>query len=224
ETELADLRKQIAAAQAADVTADTHDYREDETRTALIDELLHDAGWALDSPEDREYPVGGLPILPGTNETGTGRVDYVLWCEDGLPHGTVEAKRTLVDPSVGGPQAKLYADALEKRFGQRPVIFLSNGYRHEIWDDVAGYPPREVSGFFTRGELDQVVRRRSLRQALTGADVDPEIAGRPYQQRAIAKVGEHFDAHQRRALLVMATGTGKTRTTVALVKQMMERG
>ena len=224
ETELADLRKQIAAAQAADVTADTHDYREDETRTALIDELLHDAGWALDSPEDREYPVGGLPILPGTNETGTGRVDYVLWGEDGLPLGIVEAKRTLVDPSVGGPQAKLYADALEKRFGQRPVIFLSNGYRHEIWDDVAGYPPREVSGFFTRGELDQVVRRRSLRQALTGADVDPEIAGRPYQQRAIAKVGEHFDAHQRRALLVMATGTGKTRTTVALVKQMMERG
>src|SRR5699024_7171861 len=78
-------RNRLAAARPADVPADPHDYREDEPRTALIDELLHDAGWALASPEDREYPVGGLPILPGTNETGTGRVDYVLWGEDGLP-------------------------------------------------------------------------------------------------------------------------------------------
>ena len=224
EAELERLREQIAAAQAADTAADTHDYREDEARVELIDHLLHDAGWRLDAPEDREYPVDGLPIIPGTNSAGTGRVDYVLWGEDGLPLGLVEAKRTSVDPSVGGPQARLYADALERRFGQRPVIFLSNGRRIELWDDAAGYPPREVAGFYTRDELDQLIRRRTLRQPLTGADADPAIAGRPYQQRAIAKVGEHFDAHQRRALLVMATGTGKTRTTIALVKQMMERG
>lgn len=222
--ELEQLRQQIAAAQAADTAADSHDYREDETRSELIDALLHDAGWILDSPEDREYPVGGLPIMPGTNATGTGRVDYVLWGADGLPLGIVEAKRTSVDPAAGGPQAKLYADALEKRFGQRPVIFLSNGHRTEIWDDAAGYPAREVAGFYTRDELDLVVKRRTFRRPLTGAAVDPGIAGRPYQQRAIAKVGEHFDAHQRRALLVMATGTGKTRTTVALVKQLMEHG
>ena len=222
--ELERLRDQIAAAQAADTAADSHDYREDEARIELIDHLLHDAGWRLDSADDREYPVDGLPIIPGANSAGTGRVDYVLWGEDGLPLGLVEAKRTSVDPSVGGPQAKLYADALERRFGQRPVIFLSNGRRIELWDDAAGYPPREVAGFYTRDELNQLIRRRTLRQPLTGADTDPVIAGRPYQQRAIAKVGEHFDAHQRRALLVMATGTGKTRTTVALVEQMMERG
>src|SRR5699024_7780102 len=121
-------------------------------------------------------------------------------------------------------QARLYADALERRFGQRPVISSSTGRGSEYWDDAAGCPPREVAGFYTRDELDQLIRRRTLRQPLTGADADPAIAGRPYQQRAIAKVGEHFDAHQRRALLVMATGTGKTRTTIALVKQMMERG
>src|SRR5699024_8039706 len=112
EAELERLREQIAAAQAADTAADPHDYREDEARIELIDHLLHDAGWALDSPEDREYPVDELPIIPGTNSAGTGRVDYVLWGRDGLPLGVVEAKRTSVDPSVGGPQAKLYADAL----------------------------------------------------------------------------------------------------------------
>ncbi|WP_193106990.1 DEAD/DEAH box helicase family protein [Brachybacterium sp. FME24] len=224
ETELEELRKKIAAAKDADNAADTRNYREDETRTALIDSMLRDAGWALEAPEDREYPIAGLPIIPGKNDTGTGRIDYVLWGDDGLPLGIVEAKRTLVDPAVGGPQAKLYADALEQRFGQRPVIFLSNGYQHRIWDDAPGYPARDVAGFFTRSELHQLIQRRMLRTPLTGADADPVIAGRPYQQLAIAKVGEHFDARQRRALLVMATGTGKTRTTIALVKQLMERG
>lgn len=224
DAEILRLREQIALAKAADTVADTHDYREDETRTELIDLLLHDAGWPLDSTRDREYPVTGMPVSAGTSSSGTGFVDYVLWDADGLPLGIVEAKRTSVDPSVGGPQAKLYADALEKATGQRPVIFLSNGYRHQIWDDAAGFPPRDVAGFYTRDELALKVRRRALHRPLTGTNPDAEIAGRPYQLRAIAKVGEHFDAHQRRALLVMATGTGKTRTTIALTKLMMEQG
>ena len=158
ERELEQLRERIREATAADTAADTHDYREAETRTDLIDELLRDAGWALENPEDREYPVDGLPVLPGVNETGTGRVDYVLWGEDGRPLGLVEAKRTSRDPSVGARQAQLYADALERRFGQRPVIFLTNGRQHEIWDDAPwngapGYPARAVEGFYTRGEL-----------------------------------------------------------------------
>src|SRR5699024_5587130 len=145
--------------------ADTHDYREAETRTDLIDELLCDAGWALENPEDREYPVDGLPVLPGVNETGTGRVDYVLWGEDGTPLGLVEAKRTSRDPSAGARQAQLYADALERKFGRRPVIFLTNGRQHEIWDDAPwngapGYPARAIEGFYTRGELED---RKSTR-------------------------------------------------------------
>lgn len=223
EEELKELRKQIAAAKAADAAADTHDYRENETRAALIDEQLRDAGWALDEPQDREYPVDGLPITPGTNATGTGRVDYVLWGADGLPLGIVEAKRSSLDPSAGERQATLYANSLDAKFGQRPVIFLSNGDRHLLIEDP-DTPAREVAGFFTRGELETMIRRRTLRSPLSGAPVDPAIAGRPYQQRAIAKVGAHFDQKQRRALLVMATGTGKTRTTIALVKQLMEQG
>lgn len=224
DAEIERLRAQIAAATKADTLADTHDYREDETRTALIDLLLHDAGWPLDASRDREYPVSGLPTIAGVNDSGTGYVDYVLWGEDGRPLGIVEAKRTGLDPSVGAPQAKLYADALEQETGQRPVIFLSNGHQHQIWDDAQGYPPREIAGFYTRDELELLVRRRAIRRPLTGASPDATIAGRPYQLRAIAKVGEHFDTHQRRALLVMATGTGKTRTTIALVKLLMERG
>ncbi|WP_244303087.1 DEAD/DEAH box helicase family protein [Leucobacter coleopterorum] len=221
EAEITLLRDQIAAAQAADTVADSHDYREDETRTEIIDLLLRDAGWALDGPGDREYRVDGMP---GKNSSGVGYIDYVLWGSDGKPLAIVEAKRTSRDPSVGGPQAKLYADTLETKTGQRPVIFLSNGYRHQIWDDAAGYPPREIAGFYTREELELIIWRRTHRRPLTGANADAAIAGRPYQQRAIAKVGEHFDAHQRRALLVMATGTGKTRTTVALIKLLMEQG
>jgi type I restriction enzyme R subunit len=224
DAEIARLRQQIAAAQAADMTADTHDYREDDTRRQLIDLLLHEAGWPLDQPRDREYRVEGMPVIPGVNESGVGYVDYVLWGADGLPLALVEAKRTIKDPAAGGPQAKLYADRLEAVTGRRPVIFLSNGDRHQIWDDAAGYPPRAVAGFYTRDELELMIERRALRRPLTAAPVDTAIAGRPYQLRAIAKVGEHFDALQRRALLVMATGTGKTRTTVALVKQLMAQG
>lgn len=224
EAEIAALRAQIAAAQAADTTADTHDYREDEARAQVIDLLLRDAGWTLDKPRDREFRVEGMPVIPGVNESGVGYVDYVLWGSDALPLAIVEAKRTAKDPAAGAPQAKLYADRLEATTGRRPVIFLTNGDRHQLWDDAAGYPPRDVAGFFTRDELELMIRRRALRRPLTAAPVDTAIAGRPYQVRAIAKVGEHFDAHQRRALLVMATGTGKTRTTVALVKQLMERG
>ncbi|MBY0688255.1 DEAD/DEAH box helicase family protein [Microbacterium marinilacus] len=224
EAEIATLRAQIAAAQNADTTADTHDYREDDTRAQLIDLLLREAGWALDQPRDREYRVDGMPVIPGVNDSGIGFVDYVLWGSDGLPLAIVEAKRTSTDPSAGAPQAALYADRLEAATGRRPVIFLSNGDRHQVWDDASGYPRRSVAGFFTRDELELMVQRRALRRPLTAAPVDTAIAGRPYQLRAVAKVGEHFDARQRRALLVMATGTGKTRTTVALVKQLMAQG
>lgn len=181
EQELEELRARIREATAAD----THDYREDQTRTELIDELLRDAGWTLENQEDREYPVDGLPVVPGVNETGTGRVDYMLWGEDGTPLGLVEAKRTSRDPSVGARQAQLYADALERRFGARPVIFLTNGRRIEIWDDSPwsgepGYPARAVEGFYTRGELEQLHHRRTQRRPLSGARVDAGIAGRPY--------------------------------------------
>jgi type I restriction enzyme R subunit len=209
---IVELQEQIKAAKVANAGAtDHHDYNEAETRALIIDLLLKEAGWDLDQPDDREYPVSGMPT-----PSGTGKVDYVLWDNDGKPLGLVEAKRTIKDAKEGQHQAKLYADALEAKSGQRPVIFYTNGYTSHIWDDTL-YPPREIQGFYTKDELRLAVQRRSSRQALTGVLINEEIVERDYQVRAIRRIGESFEQqHRRAALLVMATGAGKTRTVIAL--------
>ena len=99
------------------------------------------------------------------NAQGEGFVDYVLWGDDGKPLGLVEAKRTKKRARVGQQQAKLYADCLEKQFGQRPVIFYSNGYEHWMWDDQY-YPPRPVQGFYKKDELELLIQRRTTRTSL----------------------------------------------------------
>ncbi|NPC97852.1 DEAD/DEAH box helicase family protein [Nocardioides sp. zg-DK7169] len=218
EAEIAALQAQVKSAQAASQkVVDDHDYSEADTRRLIIDVLLAEAGWPLDQDRDREYLVTGMP-----NNQGKGFVDYVLWGADGLPLAVVEAKRTTKSPQVGQQQAKLYADCLEKQFGRRPVIFYSNGYEHWIWDDAAGYPPRELQGFYTRNELELLVQRRQTRLPLASEAVNALIAGRYYQTRAIKAVDAAFDAKQREALLVMATGSGKTRTAIALTDQLMK--
>ncbi|MCU1270386.1 MAG: Type restriction-modification system, restriction subunit [Acidobacteriaceae bacterium] len=208
--EIAEIKKQNEA------TPDTHNYSEAETRDYFIDLLLKEAGWPLDKQQDREYPVAGMP-----NEEGEGFVDYVLWGDDGKPLGLVEAKRTKRDARVGQQQAKLYADCLEKKFGQRPVIFYSNGYEHWIWDDQ-NYPPREVQGFYKKDELERLIQRRSTRSSLGSEEVDKKIVERFYQERAIRRIADAFEKdHERKALVVMATGAGKTRTVAALCDLMM---
>ncbi len=217
DTQLKQLRQQFAAAKKANTAvADTHDYSEAQTRDAFIDVLLRESGWTLDGANDLEFEVEGMP-----NSEGKGFVDYVLWGDDGKPLGIVEAKRTKKSPQVGQQQARLYADCLEAMFGQRPVIFYTNGYEHWIWDDQM-YPPREVSGFLTKQELELTIQRRATRQPLAGAAIDEAIAGRAYQQRAIRRIAESFEADkQRKTLLVMATGAGKTRTVIGLADLLM---
>lgn len=219
EDEIAALRAQVAAAKAANASIpDSHDYDEATTRDVFIDLLLAEAGWTFARPgHDTEFPVAGMP-----NNSGDGYVDYVLWGDDGKPLGLVEAKRTKRDPNVGKQQAKLYADCLEKQFGQRPVIFYSNGYEHHIWDDQR-YPPREIQGFLTKDELELAIRRRQTLKSLSATDIDPAIVERFYQTRAIRRVAESFEKDNlRRALLVMATGAGKTRTVIALTDLLMK--
>lgn len=218
DAEIAALRAQIQAAQAAS-KPDDRDYNEAQTRDLFIDLLLAESGWQLDQVNDREYEISGMP-----NAQGKGFVDYVLWGADGLPLAVVEAKRTKKDPRVGQQQAKLYADCLEAEFGRRPAVFYTNGYEHWLWDDAGGYPPRAVSGFYTRDELELMVQRRTSRIGLAGQPVNNAIVERPYQTRAIKAVGAAFDERQREALLVMATGSGKTRTAIALVDQLMKAG
>ena len=214
--ELQALREQVAAAKKANTAQpDTHDYSEAETRDYFIDLLLKEAGWELDQ-KNFEIEVSGMP-----NNAGQGFVDYVLWGDDGLPLALVEAKRTKKDAKVGQQQAKLYADCLEAQYGQRPVIFYSNGYQHWLWDD-ARYAPRAVQGFFKKPELELMVQRRASRKKLADAVVNGDIIERYYQTRAVRRIGETFEVdNQRKALVVMATGAGKTRTVIALADVLM---
>lgn len=217
EGEIARLQAEIAVIRKEnEAVPDNHDYDEAATRDAFIDLLLAEAGWTLDQPRDREYPVFGMP-----SESGDGIADYVLWGDDGKPLAVVEAKRTKKDARVGQQQAKLYADCLEKMRGRRPVIFCTNGYQHWLWDDQM-YPPRGTSGFLKKDELVLLHQRRGTRKILDDVNVDEDIAGRFYQTRAIRRVNEAFERdRQRKTLLVMATGSGKTRTVIALIDQLM---
>lgn len=221
ESRIAELQEQIAAAKQANAKIPLqHDFSEAGTRV-YIDLFLTEAGWDLDAPDVREYPVSTMQATDGTH-TGTGFVDYVLWGENGRPLAVLEAKRSSKDAHAGKQQAKLYADALERKFGQRPVIYYSNGYRHWLWEDTL-YPEREVLGFHTRDELQLMVDRRTQRKTLADAAIPAGIADRPYQQKAIRAVAEAFEGERRRrALLVMATGTGKTRTVIALTQLLRE--
>ena len=185
------------------------------TRELYINLLLREAGWDPNGANVAEYPVTGMPTGKGTDD-GPGYVDYVLWGDDGKPLAVVEAKRTSKAPSAGKNQAKLYADCLEKAFNQRPVIFFTNGFETYIWDDL-NYPDRRVHGFYKKLELELLIQRRTTRKPLQLAPINTDIAGRDYQIEAIRSVGKVFENKGREALLVMATGTGKTRTAVALV-------
>lgn len=215
--ELQLLREEVAAAKKANaVEPDSHDYSEAETRKTYIDLLLREAGWTLDAAKNFEIEVTGMP-----NNAGKGYVDYVFWGDDGKPLMLVEAKRTTRDSKVGQQQAKLYADCLEQAHGQRPIIFYSNGYEHWLWDDRA-YPPRPVQGFYKKQELELLMQRRSSRKKLAEAVINPSIIERYYQTRAVRRVGETLEVdNQRKSLLVMATGSGKTRTVIALVDVLM---
>lgn len=216
DAELVATRAALAQAKAANIAVpDTHDYDEADTRRLFIDVLLREAGWELGKNADIEVPVSGMP-----NATGEGFVDYVLWGTNGKPLAVVEAKRSLKDITAGQQQAKLYADCLEAERGQRPLIFYSNGTNTEVWDDSrAG--PREVQGFFTREELELAIQRRSLQLVLREVPINSEIVERPYQHRAIRAMTESLSQGHRAGLLTMATGTGKTRMSIALVELLM---
>jgi type I restriction enzyme R subunit len=210
--ELDRLRQEITALRKANEAAakPEPDLSEFNTRRGYIDHYLEEAGWVHGRSCTHEHEVQGMP-----NATGTGFVDYVLWGDDGKPLALVEAKRSCRDPRDGERQAELYANCLEQRYGQRPLIFLSNGYRHRLWDDRR-YPPREVQGFYKKDELETLIRRREIRQPLSQATLSNTIAGRYYQQRAIRAICESLEMGRLKALLVQATGTGKTRTAISL--------
>lgn len=197
------------------------DLTEFETRKVYIDVDLKQMGWKLTGPDAdvrKEYPVQGMAGVPGQ----PGYCDYVLFGRDGLPLAVVEAKRTGKDPNAGRRQAALYADCLERQFGRRPMMFTTNGFETYFWDDTAG-PQRRVSGVFCRDDLQKLMNRRTERLDLMTLPIDDAITDRYYQKEAIRAVCGQIAQGFRKHLLVMATGTGKTRTASSLT-DLLSRG
>ncbi|OZI07006.1 hypothetical protein BWI93_17010 [Siphonobacter sp. BAB-5385] len=188
---------------------------EAQTRDLYINLLLKEAAWNPLAARTSEFAIHAVD--DETGEIKLLKADYVLWGDDGKPLAVVEAKRTRVQVEKGRGQAIRYADALQKEYGQRPLIYYTNGFDTYFLDDLR-YPPRKVYGFHKKEEMQRAIFRRTQQKSLHEIPVNQTIANRYYQKRAIKRVSERFeDENQRRALLVMATGTGKTRVSAAIV-------
>ncbi len=210
-----ELRRKMAAERKAhtrtrNFNVDT--ISEAETRKHYIDIALAEAGWIIDQNCTIEEEVTGMP-----NSTGLGYVDYVLWGKDSLPLAVVEAKKASVDPIVGSQQAKLYADCLQNKYNQRPLIFTTNGFDFYYTNDYMNYPKREVSGFLTQDELQLEIDRRKSRIPLDRIEINDAITNRPYQKEAVTAVCDAIANNRRKMLLVQATGSGKTRVSISIV-------
>lgn len=193
------------------------DLSEYKTRKLYIDTMLTDAGWTESKDWLNEVELPGMP-----NKSEVGYADYVLYGDDGRPLAVVEAKRTCVDVAKGRQQAKLYADLLEKKYHRRPVIFLTNGFETRITDNL--YPERKCAAIYSKRDLEKLFNLQSMRTSLKNIMVDRKIAGRYYQEGAIKAACDAFARNRRKALLVMATGSGKTRTVIALCDVLLQHG
>jgi len=187
------------------------------TRRLYIDLYLMEAGWdvldqdnvAIPGKAGVEIEVHGMPNLHGV-----GYCDYVLYGKDGRPLAIVEVKKTSESPEKGRHQVDLYAECMEKVYGYKPVMYYTNGYSTKIIDGI--YPDRSVIAFHTLDELELMLQRRS-RGDISDMKINDEITNRPYQKMAITSICEWLNQNHRRGLLVMATGTGKTRVAISLV-------
>lgn len=194
------------------------DLSEYATRKIYIDTMLLDVDWVEGKNWLNEVELPGMP-----NKSELGIADYVLYGDDGKPLAVVEAKRTCTDVTKGRQQAKLYADLLEKQYGRRPVIFLTNGFETRIDDSC--YPERRVAAIYSKRDLEKLFNLRRYKTSLKTVNINKHIAGRYYQEGAVKAVCDSFgNRNRRKALLVMATGSGKTRTVIALCDVLLQQG
>lgn len=194
------------------------DLSEYKTRKLYIDSMLIDAGWIEGKNWINEVELPGMP-----NKSEVGYADYVLYDDTHKPLAVIEAKRTCVDVAKGRQQAKLYADIIEQKYKRRPVIFLTNGFETRIIDGQ--YPERKCSCIYSKRDLEKWFNLLTMRTSLRNVMVNKDIAGRYYQEAAIKAVCNAFDEKNRRkALIVMATGSGKTRTVIALCDVLLKNG
>lgn len=234
---LQDLEKARAQAEASDKSADQKksllkqaqhaanalDFSEEQTRLQLIDEQLRAAGWDVGPRgQDTAEVAQELKVAHQPTASGAGRADYVLRGANGKPLAVIECKKTAEDASKGRMQAKYYADGLEREHGLRPVVFYTNGYEIFIWNDAKAEPPRQIFGFYSRDSLEyEHFQTRERERTLGALHPREQIVDRLYQIEAIKRVSERFDQRRRKALIIQATGTGKTRVAIALCELMI---
>lgn len=188
-----------------------------ETRKMYIDLNLELNGWEIGRDCLEEVEVKNMD-----NYSGIGFVDYVLYVDDGNPLAVIEAKKTSTSPRIGKIQAKMYAEAIETETGARPIIFYTNGIDYYIWDDT-DYPERKIAGIYSKKDLESLNFKRKNKKSLKNPDIKDEITNRPYQKEAIIRVLESYEQGYRKALLVMATGSGKTRTAISIVDILIRK-
>lgn len=186
---------------------------EAETRKRYIDLIIENEGWTIGEDCIQEVEISGV-----TTPSGKGKADYVLYGDNGVPLAVIEAKKLDIDPLIGKNQAKEYADALEKKYDVRPIIFFTNGLDYYIWDDL-NYPERQVSSIYSKKDLEKLIFRRGNKKPLknVSTDIKDEVTNRVYQKEAVVRVTEALEKGYRKMLLVMATGSGKTRTAASIV-------
>lgn len=209
-------------------------FNEAQTRKVYIDAYLEEAGWKVIEPQGTtKLPDGTvvksgssiagcacceIPVTGMNNSSGIGFCDYVLYGRDGKPLAIVEAKSIQHQALVGQKQVKEYGECMRRQYGYVPVLYYTNGYEIFVIDGT--YPARKLAGFHTLSNLEYMIQKRN-RVAMDDLVIQDRISGRPYQKMAVANVCERFNKNYRRSLLVMATGTGKTRVSISIVEVMM---
>ena len=236
---LSELEEQRAAVEAAEKkteeleillaasqqVADILEFDEETTRRRLIDVMLAEAGWdiAANGASTAEV-IQEEEVLYQPTNSGIGYADYILREDNGKALAVIEAKRSSKSPEIGRKQAQLYADGIEKKEGQRPLIFYTNGHQTWLWDDAQKATPRQVFGFYSKDSLQYLIQQRQLRKKLGDQLPQEHITKRLYQIEAIKRICERFDQGHRKGLIVQATGTGKTRVAVALSDLLIRAG
>lgn len=202
---------------------------EQETRKNLIDPLLEKARWNIKDKSQviKEFEIAGTGIRQRTMEEDeydpSGFSDYLLYNRVGDPIAVIEAKRTSRDPIAGKQQAEDYANGIKRICNIEPFIFLTNGYETWFWNRER-YAPMMVHGFFSQKDLERILHQNNFQKALNSIPIKPEIIDRDYQIEAVKRILEGLNKCKRKFLLVMATGSGKTRTAMALIDVLLKAG
>ena len=191
---------------------------EEENKKLYMAACLREAGWPIVSLNNQAMPCcAGINMLLDDGDS----VDYVLYGRDNRPLAIVEYSTTKDNLVEGRNKVIDKANKLAVKLGYKPVAYYTNGYHIYVIDQL-GYPPRRVFQFHSIEELELLKLRANIRQDITNPVIDDNITNRDYQKNAIMAACKAYSQKRRHSLLIMATGTGKTRVSISLTDVLMK--